>query len=265
MRLNRRSKKACACSLDDCSLEIRNLDVTLNRIRILEDVSFDVRCGEVTAVIGPNGAGKSTLLKAILGVIPYDGCIHFCHRKSHGGGAPRIGYIPQQLNFDRSMPLKVFELFSMASPGARPSFSGVPSPIREKAATALASVKAEHLLDKRVGGLSGGEIQRVLFALAINPLPNILIMDEPISGVDVSGEALIYELIRKMRGNIEMSVIIVSHDLSMVTSYTDHVVCINRRVVCQGAADDILTPKNIEETFGSYIGMYRHHASHDVD
>ena len=245
------------CALDTCSLTICELGVTLNRIKVLEGVSFEVRCGEVTAIIGPNGAGKSTLLKAILGLVPYAGHVHFCHNTSHGGGAPRIGYMPQKLDFDRSMPLTVLEFFAMAS-GSRPAFLGVTKAARERAEKSLAAVEAEHLINRQLGGLSGGELQRALFALATDPLPHILIMDEPIAGIDVTGEALLHEMISKMRGNMELSVIVVSHDLSMVTKLTDHVICLNRKVICQGSAENILTADTIRETFGSHVGFYRH-------
>lgn len=245
------------CSLETCSLAIRDLGVTINRVKALEDVSFDVRCGEVTAIIGPNGAGKSTLLKAILGLVPYSGHVHFCHNTRHGGGAPRIGYMPQKLDFDRSMPLTVLEFFAMAS-RSRPAFIGVTKAVRERSEKSLAAVESEHLIDRQLGGLSGGELQRVLFALATDPLPHILIMDEPIAGIDVAGEALLHEMISRMRGNMELSVIVVSHDLSMVTKLTDHVICLNRKVICQGSAENILTAETIQQTFGGHVGFYRH-------
>jgi zinc transport system ATP-binding protein len=255
----------CACDIDagPCSINVVNLGVSLNKLKILEDVSFQVRCGEVTAIIGPNGAGKSTLLKAMLGLVPYTGCLHFCRESKHGGGAPQIGYVPQSLDFDRSIPLTVVELFAMAARG-RPAFLKTTPAVREKAERALEKVEAAHLLNRPLGRLSGGEMQRIMFALATDPMPHILIMDEPNAGIDVTGEAMVYDLIQRMRGNAELSVIIVSHDLSMVTRFTDHVICLNKRVICQGTAEDIMTPENIKETFGSYIAMYQHRDEHRI-
>ncbi len=247
--------------MSPCALTIRNLSVTLGGNTIIEDISFDIRCREVTAILGPNGAGKTTLVKAITGMVPYSGKVHFCSAQKHGGDRPVIGYIPQRLDFDRAAPLSVLEFFAMNN-SRRPVFTGVSRTIRQKAVECLSMVSAENLLNKRLGRLSGGEMQRVLFATAIFPRPNLLIMDEPIAGVDASGEALMYELINNMRGRDELSVVIISHDLSMVNLYTDHVVCINRRLICEGTVGDIMTPENIKATFGSYVAYYHHAHSH---
>ncbi len=168
------------------------VSVTIGGVRILEKVNAAVPRGSATAVIGPNGAGKTTLLMALLGQIGFGGRIHI---EPTGGRASRIGYVPQRLDFDRGMPLTVLDLMVMGRQ-RRPLWIGLARRHRERALALLDAVKAEPLADRRLGALSGGELQRVLLALALEQDPDILILDEPSAGVDIGGENLLLRTAR---------------------------------------------------------------------
>ena len=239
------------------ALEIRNLSVALGGIPILTGVSADISCGEVTAIIGPNGAGKTTLLSAILGLVPYQGEIRFCPCLEHGGGKPRVNYVPQQLDFDRGAPVTVLE-FLCLSTQRRPLWFGPRKRARTEALHNLERVNAAHLAARPLGRLSGGEFQRVMLALALAPKPDILLLDEPVSGVDAGGEELFCELLDKLRQEAGFTLVLISHDLQIVTRHADHVICLNKTVQCEGRAVDILTPENLAAVFGLHTGLYSH-------
>ena len=169
-----------------CCTKIINLGVSRGKFEILRNVNLHFHCGELTAIIGPNGAGKTTLLKAILGEIPHTGELIFLDSNGRKTNKPLMGYVPQNLEFDKSSPVSVLDFFACAYSN-RPVWLIRARKIREKAIQSLARVKAEHLVDRRIGALSGGELQRVLLALALDPLPNILLLDEPVSGIDRNG------------------------------------------------------------------------------
>jgi zinc transport system ATP-binding protein len=171
------------------TLEIRNLSVRAGGREILSEIHADIRCGEVTALVGPNGAGKTTLLLAILGLVPHTGEIRFCRDVEHGEGAPRIGYVPQRLDFDRNTPMTVQDFFALSSQ-RYPVVIGHSARSRKSAQESLARGGAAHLISRPLGKLSGGELQRILLALALRDNPDILLLDEPVSGVDLSGEEL---------------------------------------------------------------------------
>ena len=168
-----------------CCLRVENLSVRIGSDPILQDINLHVHCGELVALIGPNGAGKSTFLKAILGQREYEGVIAFSE-PGQRSKKPRIGYVPQSPAFDPSDPVSVADLFACCM-SKRPAFLGLGKAMRQKVLECLERVHGEDLIDKRVGTLSGGELQRILLALALEPMPNILILDEPLSGVDVEG------------------------------------------------------------------------------
>jgi zinc transport system ATP-binding protein len=223
-----------------CLTHVRDLCVQLDGQPVLDSLTFDLRCGEITALVGPNGAGKTTLLRALLGEVQYTGSCHF-----HGGpGHPArrrlvIGYVPQRLAFDRAAPITVADLFSLtASP--RPAFLGLPATAREVAYAALEEVHAAHLLNRRLGDLSGGELQRVLLALSLSPSPDLLLLDEPQQGLDTAGLARFYELVARLRGRFDMAVVLVSHDLAAVARFADRVFFLNRRLLAAGPPAEVL-------------------------
>ncbi|MDA8121448.1 MAG: metal ABC transporter ATP-binding protein [Deltaproteobacteria bacterium] len=239
------------------TLEIRNLSVRAGGREILSGIDADIRCGEVTALIGPNGAGKTTLLHAILGLVPYTGEIRFCRSEEHGKGTPRIGYVPQRIDLDRNAPLTVLDFFAISSQ-RYPVFFGRSRRSRTDAEAALAKGGALHLIHRPLGKLSGGELQRVLLALALRGSPDILLLDEPVSGVDVSGEELFCDFLEQIHRESRFSLLLVSHDLSVVTRHADRVICLNRSIVCQGSATQVLTPETLSTMYGSGARLASH-------
>jgi len=239
------------------TLEIRNLTVRAGGTEILSGIDADIRCGEVTALVGPNGAGKTTLLSAILGLVPYTGTIRFCRAKEHGHGTPRIGYVPQRLDFDRSAPMTVLDFLSLSAQRV-PVLLGHSKASRESAVACLARGGVAHLLARPLGKLSGGELQRVLLALAIRDHPDILLLDEPVSGVDLAGEEMFCEFLAQIHQEARFSLLWVSHDLSVVTAHADRVICLNRSIVCQGATTETLTPENLSALYGSGARLFSH-------
>jgi zinc transport system ATP-binding protein len=239
------------------TLEIRDLVVRAGGTEILSGINADIRCGEVTALVGPNGAGKTTLLLAILGLVPYTGEIRFCRAAEHGEGVPRIGYVPQRLDFDRNAPMTVLDFFALSSQ-RYPVIFGHSARSRKSARESLARVGAEHLVSRPLGKLSGGELQRILLALALRDNPDILLLDEPVSGVDLSGEALFFDFLGQIHGESRFSLLLVSHDLSVVGRHADRVICLNRRIICQGATTEMLTPENLEAMYGGGAHLVSH-------
>lgn len=238
----------CTCGL--CCTRIKNFGVTRGSMEILKEVNLHIHCGDLTAVIGPNGAGKSTLLKAILGEIPHSGELVFLDTQKDRTGRPLIGYIPQKLDFDYSSPTSVFDLFACAHT-AIPVWFTHSKHLRQSVRESLKRVQADHLIDRRLGALSGGELQRVLLALALDPVPNLLLMDEPVSGIDQNGLQLFYKTVSELRKNYDLSIILVSHDLSLVARYADRVVFLNNKTVesC-GTPKEVFSDKKVIDTFG---------------
>jgi len=231
-----------------CCTKINNLSVTLGGQNILENINLHIHCGELTAVIGPNGAGKSTLLKAILGVIPHGGSILFTDVNNNQTTRPRIGYVPQHLELDRNAPISVMDLFSVSS-SKFPAWFGTRKSEHSRALKLLSDVNAEHLIDRSVGALSGGELQRVLLALALQNQPDILLLDEPVSGVDANGMELFYKAIDAIRSSYDLTIILISHDFSMVSKFADRLVLLNRRVLSAGSAGEVLSSPQFKAQF----------------
>ncbi len=230
-----------------CCLRVENLSVTIGGNQILRDMNLHVHCGEMVALIGPNGAGKSTFLKAILGQRPYSGVIAFSEpgKRSH---KPRIGYVPQSPTFDPGEPLDVADLFTCCM-GKRPAFWGISKAMESSICECLDRVHGVDLLHKRVGTLSGGELQRVLLALALEPMPNILILDEPLSGVDVEGMTTLMDMLDEIRKTYDLSILMTTHDFSMLPKYADQVVLIDGGIRAQGSPQEVLTSQEFQSIF----------------
>mgnify|MGYP000095651379 CR=1 FL=1 len=226
------------------------VSVRLDGVSILEEVSASAPRGGCTAVIGPNGAGKTTLLLALLGHVPYSGSI----RIGCAPGAARVGYVPQRLQFDRGLPMTVRDVLVMGLQ-RRPLWLGSAAAGRARARELLAAVRAESLERRRLGVLSGGELQRVLLALALEQDPDLLVLDEPASGVDVQGGQLFCELLERLRRERGFTQLMVSHDLATVTHHATHVVMLNRRVIAEGPPRVVLTPANLGAVFGLHMGL----------
>lgn len=239
----------CECGL--CCTKIINLGVTLNREEILRDVNLHIHCGDLTTIIGPNGSGKTTLLKAILGEVPHNGRLEFMDFKNKKTGRPLIGYVPQKLDFDGSSPMTVLDFFGAAHTKI-PVWFGHSQKVRQRVKKSLVNVEVEHLIDRRLGALSGGELQRVLLALALDPVPNLLLLDEPVSGIDQNGLQVFYKLVSRLRKDYDLSIILVSHDLNMVKKYADRVVFLKDKTMeCCGTPSEVFSNPQVRETFGS--------------
>ncbi len=232
---------------DSCCLRVQNLSVTIGNDKILQDVNLHVHCGEMVALIGPNGAGKSTFLKAILGQRDYDGVIAFSV-PGERSRKPRIGYVPQSPNFDPSDPVSVADLFTCCL-GSRPAFLGHSKAMRKEILEYLDTVHGTDLIDKRIGTLSGGELQRVLLALALEPMPNILILDEPLSGVDVEGMQSLMDMLDEIRKTYDLSILMTTHDFSMLPRYADQVVLIDRGIKIKGKPQEVLDSQAFRDAF----------------
>lgn len=233
---------------DSCCLRLNHVGVQIGGDRILNDVSLHVHCGELVALIGPNGAGKSTLLKAILGQREYQGVITFSVPGRRHRTPPRIGYVPQSPAFDPGDPVSVADLFACCM-SKRPAFLGVSRTMGKKIAECLDRVHGRELISKRVGSLSGGELQRVLLALALEPVPNILILDEPLSGVDVEGMETLMDMLDEIRKTYDLSILMTTHDFSMLPRYADQVVLIDHGVLCQGTPETVLGSPEFHQVF----------------
>lgn len=244
--MNQRSYKR-NCN-DACCLKLQNITVRIGNETILNNLSFHLHCGEMTALIGPNGAGKSTILKTILGQQEYDGVISFSSPGLRHRRPPRIGYVPQSPTFDPGDPLSVADLFACCQ-SKRPAFCGHSKETRAHILESLERVKGADLIDKRVGALSGGELQRVLLALALDPLPNILILDEPFSGVDAAGNEELMEMLNTIRQNYDLSILMTTHDFSILRKHADQVILIDGTVLKTGSPDSVLSSTEFSRLF----------------
>jgi zinc transport system ATP-binding protein len=216
---------------------------------LVRGVSLSVAPGEIVTLIGPNGSGKSTTVKAMLGVIePSEGRV--ARRPDL-----RVGYVPQRLSVDRTMPLDVERMMRLT----RRLDEGA-------LLRALEETGVPHLRRARVGDLSGGEFQRVLLARAIAGSPDLLVLDEPVQGVDHSGEIALYELIADIRRRLGCGILLISHDLHIVMAQTDTVVCLNGHVCCQGTPESVVSSPSYTNLFGpraaGALALYRHRHDH---
>ena len=232
------------------AVTLSDVSVVRGEAIILENIAATIPLGGNTAIIGPNGAGKTTLLLALLGQTDYSGEILF----SGSPVRPRIGYVPQRFAFDRGLPVTVLEFLVMGLQ-RRPLWLGIGKKYRERACELLEAVHAGSLAGFQLGALSGGEMQRVLLALALQQDPELLVLDEPSAGVDVKGEKVFCELLDELSRRWGFTQLIVSHDLATVTHHATHVICLNRRVVAEGPPAQVLTPEVLKTLFGIHMGV----------
>ena len=230
-----------------CCLKVQDLSVTINGNIIIDKINLHLHCGEIVALIGPNGAGKSTLLKSILGQQDHTGTISFSVPGQRTRKA-KIGYVPQTPAFDPGDPISVADLFSCCM-SKRPAFLGQSKKMRQKILDCLSRVHGESLIDKRIGTLSGGELQRVLLALALEPIPNILILDEPLSGVDIAGMESVMHIIDELRQDYDLSVLMTTHDFSALSRYADQVYLMDKSILVSGTAQEVLKSGAFQSTF----------------
>lgn len=231
-----------------CCTRFDSLSVSREGLDILENISVHLHCGQLTAIIGPNGAGKTTLVKALLGLIPYRGSITFSDAEGNRTGKPRIGYVPQYLDTEPMAPLTVCD-FIGAALFRSPCF--LPPSVKKRRAISdlLRRVKADPLIDRRLGTLSGGEKQRILLALALSPMPNLLLLDEPVSGMDLEGLAAFYHTLDDLRRSYDVSILLISHDFPFVRRYADRVILLNHRILAHGTPDEVFSSEWFQSLF----------------
>ena len=256
-----------------CCTRIAGLSVIAGNDYILKDINLHIHCGELTAIVGRNGAGKSTFMKALLNTIPHTGTVIYegercaghcgkdrtsdhdrfctCHKKvPYTTTKPVFGYVPQSLSVEQGTPTSVEDLV-LSCISRRPAWLPHRKKDKEKVAEILKSTNAHELASRRVCDLSGGELQRVMLALAIHPVPDILLLDEPVSGVDRTGLKSFYQLVSSIRRDYDITILLISHDLDLVARHADRVVFINNSSAIIGRVDEVYANKDFIDVFGN--------------
>lgn len=238
----------------DALLKATNISLKEGGKVLLNAIDLEIKPREIVTLIGPNGAGKTTLLNILLGLRePSSGVVS----KSK---ACRIGYMPQKIQLNPLLPLTVKHFLSLVKPDSPKTSFTIES--------ALKKTGVERLLKTDMTSLSGGEIQRVLLARALLREPNLLVLDEPVQGVDLKGQDQLYQLISELRDELGCGVLMVSHDLHLVMASTDNVVCLNQHICCHGHPDSVTKHPAYLELFGdsiNYVATYTHHHDHEHD
>jgi zinc transport system ATP-binding protein len=225
---------------DEGVLQVSDLEVNLENQVILSKVSFTLRRGEVLTILGPNGAGKTVLLKALLGTVPHQGVIAWAKDI-------RIGYVPQRLPYIRNIPLSVADFFALKKTRG----TDVPALLRSVGL-------GPELVAERIGDFSSGQFQRILIAWALAGDPDVLLFDEPTTGIDIGGEETVYALLARLQRERNLAMMIVTHDLAVVHRLSSTVLCLNRQPVCIGPPLATLTPENLQRLFGPEVKFYEH-------
>ena len=241
-------------------LSLRDLRVTLDGKTILDGLSADVAKGQITALIGLNGSGKTTLLRALLKEVPCTGEVRYTCGHDHSRPAPEhVGYVPQKLRIDTTLPLTVRDLFGLTLQ-RRPIFLGIRTGLEARMRALLARVGARpDLLDAPMERISGGEQQRVLLALALDPDPELLLLDEPAAGIDFQDQQKFYDLIADVNARSGVTVLLVSHDVSVVSKHAHHVLCLkDGRIQCEGAPATLINDETLAQIFGADKRVYVH-------
>lgn len=231
-------------------LDVKNLSVTLDGENILRDISFSVKKGEAMAVIGPNGAGKTVLFRTLLGLLPHEGDIKW-------QTGVRIGYVPQKFLTDRTIPLTVKEFFLLKSRHFWfPRKNFISHLTHELELVGL----SKEILEKPLGELSGGQLQRIIVSWALLDHPDVLLFDEPTSGIDIGAEETIYTVMHRLQDERGTTILLISHDLNVVYRYAQNVLCLNKKLICRGAPAEVLNPTELAMLYGE--GKFYHHLEH---
>ncbi len=226
------------------ALEVEGLTVRLGRTTILRDLSFTVPEGSALAVIGPNGSGKTVLFRSLIGALPRGGTVRWAP-------GTRVGYVPQKLDIERDLPITGRDFLD-----AKAAIAGA-SAGDARRALELVSLPAS-AADQPIGTFSGGQFQRLLLAFALMGRPTVLLFDEPTAGVDEPGEERLYEMIRRVQEAERLTLLLISHELSVVYRYATNVLCLSRDAPCFGPPEEMLTPERIAQVYGTPL-KYHHH------
>ncbi len=235
---------------DSVLLSVSNLNVRFDHHVILKDISFKVGFDDSVAVIGPNGAGKTVLFRAILGLVPYEGKVEWAPNV-------KIGYVPQKLFVAKDIPLAVVEFLGFKEKDPKKIYS-----ILEEVGFGEKGSQDVHqgnrLLKTKLGVLSGGELQRVAIAFALLGEPQVLLFDEPTSGIDISGEETVYSLITRLQKEKRLTVIFISHELTIVYKHANNVLCLNKEKISIGPPRKVIDKKTLEKLYGEEVHLHKH-------
>lgn len=241
--------------MDNTILKVENFGVNFDDDHVLKSVNFSVNRGDVLAIIGPNGAGKSVLFRSLLGLIPHTGKMEWTSNL-------KISYIPQKFSIDRELPLSTEEFLRFK----KKSYDDMINVLK------LVGIGADHIhdpdhhtlhikkhiLNQRLGWLSGGQLQRVMIAWALLDDPDVLLFDEPTAGIDIGGEETIYNLLKKLHEERNLTIFLISHDLNVVYKYANNVLCLDKKMICHGLPAEVLDPKSLAQLYGGEAGFYKH-------
>ena len=227
------------------ALAVRELSVGFGQTVVIERLSFEVPRGSALAIVGPNGAGKSVLAKALIGALPHEGTIRWEDNS-------KIGYVPQKLDIERDLPVTGGDFLHAKAVVARASQGDVANVLE------LVGLKPESV-GKSIGALSGGQFQRMLVAAALIGHPTVLLLDEPTAGVDEPGQDSINHTLDRLRDERGLTILFISHDLSVVYHYATNVLCLSRGHACFGVPRQVLTPQLLQELYGAPIAYHVHH------
>ena len=225
-------------------LKVENLNVKFGEEEVIKNLSFEVKKGEFLIVLGPNGAGKTVLLKTLLGMFPFEGKIEWAK-------GIKIGYVPQRASFVKDFPISIEEFFNLKTKDEK----------EIKEVLKLAGFD-ESFLKKNLGEISSGQYQRILVGWALIGKPDVLLFDEPTTGIDISGEETIYQFLERLKREKKLTIILVTHDLSVVFKFSDYVICLNRCPLCQGKPQEAVTPETLSKLYGQEIKFYEHYHGH---
>lgn len=225
-------------------LSVDNLNVAFGKRVVIDNLSFQLRSGDSLAVIGPNGSGKTVLLRALLGLVPYAGTVKWDE-------GVRIGYVPQKIEADRQLPLTVRDLLMAKSKFLKLRAADIDVACKEVGLN-------PEIFDANIGAISGGQFQKTLIALAWLGNPTVLLFDEPTASLDELGEERVYEWIHSTKMLRNLTVVLVSHDLSVVYHYADTVLCLSQNRTCIGPPREILSPQLLEELYSAPPMYYEH-------
>jgi zinc transport system ATP-binding protein len=240
---------------EDIVLDVKNLSVEFFGNVVLDDLNFSVKRGEVLAIVGPNGSGKSVLFRSLLGLVPHTGKIDW-------KPGIKIGYVPQKLAIEHNFPLTVREFLEVKSKngtayGINDIYHALNS-VGIKTGSEQEYHLEHHILNRPLGKLSGGELQRILIAWSMIGKPDVLLFDEPTTGIDIGGEGTIYDLLRKLQMSNTLTIILISHDLNIIYKYTDIVLCLNKKMLGYGKPDIVLTQDKLSSLYGGETEIIHH-------
>ena len=242
------------------AVEVNDLWLSFGETAVLRGASLRIPVGQLVALIGPNGSGKTTLLRCLLGLqFPDKGTTRLLGRRTLDEALPRVGYVPQRLSLDRSFMLTVREFLCLRLKQTRRWFWMRRAAVDRELCARLPELGVHLILDRPLSGLSGGQLQRVLIAFSLLGDPELLLLDEPTAGVDTPGEKTFYELISQIHQKRKITVVLVSHDLSMVVKYASWVYALNGVVCCEGTPEHVMNAESLKMAYGSHVSPYQHH------